>query len=172
MKHLQIFESYKNPDQFNLADLILFITKNDIWPGIEIEFIKFPFCGISVKSFEKGKLLFGKDWSRWDIFYEQRIWVSYMERPNHKSLFLSVFKFIDYDDFGSLIGCYLDFDPNKQTLYFIAIEKNDQIIFTQFYDWYENKSDLIKQHIIQNMYKVFPQDVSQSVVDFLFRVVE
>lgn len=168
MKHLELFESYTNPDQFNLAELILYITKNDIWPGIEIEFIEFPFCGISVKSFEKGKLLFGK---KWDIFYERRIWQTYMERPNHKSLFLSVFKFIDYRDFGSLIGCYLDFDPDKKRLYFMAIEKNNVNIFTRAYDWSGNKSD-IKQDIIKNLDEVFPQNVSQSVVDFLFRVVE
>lgn len=168
MKHLELFESYTNPDQFNLAELILYITKNDIWPGIEIEFIEFPFCGISVKSFEKGKLLFGR---KWDIFYERRIWNTYMERPNHKSLFLSVFKFIDYRDFGSLIGCYLDFDPDKKRLYFMAIEKDNFNIFTRAYDWSGNKSD-IKQDIIKNLDEVFPQNVSQSVVDFLFRVVE
>jgi len=171
MKHLEIFESYTNPDQFNLAELILYITKNDIWPGIEIEFIKFPFCGISTKSFEKAKLLFGKEWTIWDFVYERRYWEMYMERPNHKSLFLSVFKFIDYNDFGSLIGCYLDFDLNEKTLYFSAIEKNNKIIFSQFYDFNENESN-IKQDIIENMDEVFPQDVSQSVVDFLFRVVE
>lgn len=34
-----------------------------------------------------------------------------------------------------------------------------------------SKSD-IKQDIIKNLDEVFPQNVSQSVVDFLFRVVE
>jgi len=171
MKHLQIFESYTNPDQNNLVGLILDITKNDIWPGIEIEFIKFPFCGIWVKSFEKGKLLLGKDRSMWDIFYEPRIWEMYMERPNHKSLFLSVFKFTDYNDFGSLIGCYSTFNTEDKTLWFNVIEKGDQTIFSRIYNLDENESN-IKQDVAENIDKVFPQDVSQSVVDFLFRVVE
>ena len=94
-----------------------------------------------------------------------------MERPNHKSLFLSVFKFIDYNDFGSLIGCYSTFNTEDKTLWFNVIEKGDQTIFSRIYNLDENESN-IKQDVAENIDKVFPQDVSQSVVDFLFRVVE
>lgn len=184
MEYIQIFESYQDPSEHNFVGLILDIAKNEVWSGAGIEFVKWPYCGISIKSFSAGNLLLGKR-TMWDNFHQEMFWDSYMERPNSKSLFLAVYNFsLSLSKYGSIIGFYSNYNQEKKTISCMAVERNNEMIFHKYYDtdfFSENKSK-IKQKIIEKFSDFslleglpkagFPPNVSEAIADFLLSEVK